>query len=129
MSHEFLDMVVFSAAGWRIGIEAGRVRDAHPAPAEQRTERNAIEVLLGPVAVTNPPAERRQCLSLKRQAIDQKMMVDGPVELLSLPVASIHPLPPLLAARTQLPGLRALALHSAPDGQKLSLLFDADALS
>jgi hypothetical protein len=55
-------------------------------------------------------------------------LVEGPVELLSLVFGAIHPLPPLLAARTQLRGLQALAQPFSHDDRKAILLFDARVL-
>jgi len=125
-----LDMVLFSAGGWRVGFEARGVRGARPAPTGATT--NEIEALLGlPAAVARAP----QVLAIKRPARDgqrgdehdRDIIVDGPVELIGLPITAIHPLPPLLAARTRLHELRALALHPATAATAVLLLFDGEA--
>lgn len=67
-----------------------------------------------------------QCLQLQLGERSQTLRVDGPVELLRLPVAHIHPLPALLAASTRVCGLRALVLTDAPG---LLLLVDLAALA
>lgn len=141
---EPLDLVLFSAGGWRVGIEARRVCGAHPAPhGESVTE---VAALLGlahlaplvplapleplepmrPVAAADTTPGARQCLSLKHAAGVREIHVEAPVELVGLSAAAIHPLPPLLAARTHLPGLCALVFPPAADA--CVLLFDATVL-
>lgn len=119
-AHETLEVVLFTAGGWRVGFAAGHVRGARPADAG--AEIGEIESLLGlpPGAAANRAAP--QWLALKQEGRDREILVDGPVELAALPVAAIHPLPPLLAARSTLHGLRALVL--GPDDRQAALLFD-----
>jgi hypothetical protein len=107
MSAESLDVVLFKDEGRRTGLEARLVRAARPTP------------------------DARQCLSLKRpdRGEDDELIVDGPLELVSLPVAAIHPLPPLLAARTRLRGLRALAIWPPAGEDAIVLLVDAERLT
>ncbi len=120
--HTTLDVVLFNAGGWRAGFEARLVRSSRPAPLDADAE--AIETRLGlaPSAVTLP----RQSLELKQAQGTRELLVGTPVELASLSAASIHPLPPLLAARCKLPGLRALALEQ--DAQAVILLVAATAI-
>lgn len=69
-----------------------------------------LEVCLGlPPAMVAAP----QLLRLHGPRGDWLLRVGGPLELITLPTRCIHPLPPLLAAREPLPGLRALALWPA----------------
>lgn len=119
-----LDVVRFRCGSWSLAIEARHVRGASSAPPADAAV--AIEALLGwPPA----PAGPRQCLSLRppQAGTARAVAVDGPVELLPLAAAHIHALPPLLAARCQLRGLRALAWTGALDQPPL-LLLDAAAL-
>lgn len=119
-AHETLEVVLFAAAGWRVGFAASHIRGARPAGGEART--GEIENLLGlpPCAAENRAAP--QWLDLKQTGAERQILVDGPVELSALPVAAIHPLPPLLAARSTLHGLRALVLGA--DDRQAALLFD-----
>lgn len=114
---EALDVVLFAAGGWCVGVEARQVRGSRPAPTTAVT--GEIEALLGLPPV---PAQTQQSITLKQSQQDRDILVGGPVELVSLPIAAIHPLPPLLAARTTLHGLRALVLP--PDAATVLLLFD-----
>ena len=118
-----LAVVLFSAGGWRVGIEARQVRSSRP--ASESGQSGELAAALGLPAVAGSPLNR-QFLTLKRPEQDKEILVDAPVDLLKLPVATIHPLPPLLAARTRLRGLRALAIRSDADEEVLTLLFDAD---
>lgn len=118
--HDTLDVVLFAAGKWRAGFEACAVRASRPAPTG--AAGSDVETLLGLelAAVSGP----RQYLQLQHG--NQEILVSGPVDLVSLPVDTIHPLPPLLDARCQMNGLRALALgHNAED---VILLFAAETL-
>ncbi len=122
-----LAVVLFSAGGWRVGIEARQVRSSRP--ASESGQSGELAAALGLPAVAGSPLGsplNRQFLTHKRPEQDKEILVDAPVDLLKLPVATIHPLPPLLAARTRLRGLRALAIRSDADEEVLTLLFDAD---
>lgn len=114
---EALEVVRFTAGGWSVGIEACQVRSS--CPAQTSAVSGEIEAQLG---LPPAPAQALQRLTLKRPKNDQDILVGGPVELIHLPVAAIHPLPPLLAARTTLHGLRALVLP--PAATTVLLLFD-----
>lgn len=117
-----LDVVMFSAGGWHVGFEARHVRSARPAAAEASSKASGeIETLLG-LPPSPGPSSSPQWLDLRQSAEDKQILVAGPVELRTLPVASIHPLPPLLAARSQLNGLRALVLQE--NTEQVGLLFD-----
>jgi len=115
-----LDIVVFTAGGYRIGVEASQVRASHPMPPEGGA--TPTEFLLGLHAAAATGGE--QVLVVKHAGADREVVVQGPVELHSVAATAIHPLPPLVAARTQLRGLRALALER----QRLTLLVDLRSL-
>lgn len=121
---ETIDVVLFSAGGRRFGFEASRVRSAdscQPEPADL-----VVETLLG---LSPPPlSTTRQVLCIKMAEGDKRLVVGGPIDLVSMPVAVIHPLPILLAERTSLRGLRALAVCSETDFNKSVLLIDPDCL-
>lgn len=129
--HENLDVVLFTAGGWRVGLEARHVRGSRPAPSA--TDTADVASLLG-LTPTGETSAARQCLALKplpqqQRNSDREIQVEAPVDLVSLPASLIHPLPPLLAARTCLPGLCALALPAEQVSvDRLILLFDATRL-
>jgi hypothetical protein len=107
-----LPVVRFSAgAGVRLAMEARQVAAMLAAP-EPGTEVVTVETLLGLA-----PAEdgNRRWLRCAGRCLE----VSEPVALASLSAAAIHPLPPLVAARLALRGVRALALEG--DGVTLLL--------
>lgn len=129
-----LDMVLFTAGGWRVGLEARHVCGSRPAlslSADPRSTATAdAATWFGLTPMDEMPAAR-QCLTLKPLPPDdvREIQVAVPVDLVSLPARVIHALPPLLAARTRLLGLRALALAADPLGtDRLILLFDTTRL-
>lgn len=104
--HEVLEVVAFSAGGYRCAVEAGQVRTqlaVAPAAAAPSAEQR-----LGLPGGEAPGACR--ILLMKHPEGDYPVTVSEPVELLGLRVDAIYPLPPLIAARTTLRGLRGLAL-------------------
>ena len=102
-----LDLVLFGASGFRFGVEARRVVAARTAVGDEVLL--PVEVLLG--LGREPSSVRgRQVLRVGSPATALDVTVEGPVELLSVAASNVHPLPPLLAARTGLHGLRALAV-------------------
>ena len=129
---ENLDVVLFSVSGWHVGFEARRIRSSCLAP--EGILGNCIEAQLGfSLGTAKVSATPRQCLLIKSADDDAKgdteILVDGPVDLVFLPVAAIHPVPFLIAARTRLRGLRALALEPDAVARQITLLFDASCLS
>lgn len=117
---EALDVVLFSAGGRRIGVEARHVRGLTRLPGAGSKPR--IEDVLGLPPGDAPSAPSR--LQFKRT--DLEFLVDGPVEFVRLPAVSIRPLPSLLAACTRLSGLRALAFMDVAGKSTLVLLFDIE---
>ena len=127
-----LDFVVFSVGGWRVAFEARQIRSSSLAPEGKLC--NGIEARLGfSPAAPKASATSRQCLRVKCADDDTKgeteILVDGPVDLVCLPVAAIYPLPPLLTARTRLHGLRALALEPETVTRQITLLFNSACLT
>lgn len=115
-----LALVLFQVGRWRVGVEAHRVRAC-------RTEAlgNAAidaEALLGFPPERPTGATPRTCwLQCIDAAGEREVCVADPVELRCLPLDRIHRLPPLLAARSTLRGLRALALPTPTEGEFLLL--------
>lgn len=102
-----LKVVSFMAGRHRCAVEAAQVRTQSPAGAAQPIP---VEQLLGlPDSETQNPAHR-SILLMKHPAGDYAVAVCAPVELHSLKIAAIHPLPALIAARCKLAGLRGLAM-------------------
>jgi hypothetical protein len=79
----------------------------------------ALDSVLG-LSELNNTRSHRQILTIRLPESDVEFSVAVPVELRKLELAAIHPLPDLVAARTRLRGLCALALEK--DG--LTLMFD-----
>ena len=111
-----LELVLFGAGGFRFGVEARQVLAARAAERDEAPLR--VERLL---ALGEEPssARGRVVLRVGSGSSGLDVAVEGPVELLGVAAASVHPLPPLLAARTRLQGLRALAFV---EGQLLPLV-------
>ncbi|MBF0214824.1 MAG: hypothetical protein HQM00_14895 [Magnetococcales bacterium] len=106
-----LEVVLFSVGAWRVGMEAGRVRGCRWRSASDAPESADIRLMSTWMALPAAECHERPML-LETLDAGQSVtwQVQGPVTLHALPVETIHPLPPLLAARTTIPGLRALAL-------------------
>ena len=111
-----LDVVTFGAGGHRFGVEAALVA----ARVAEGAGAVAAEAALG-LPEAAGAADGRALLRLG----EHLLAVTPPVELLRLAASSIHPLPPLVAGRTRLPALRALAFDRAG----VILLVDAGRLS
>lgn len=117
-----LEVVAFSAGGYRFAVEAGQVRASHLPQAGDGSP--SMAALLGLAEAGGTPGAGKQLLTIKQRTADRTFAVDAPVRLLQLPAAAIHPLPDLVAARSRLPVLRALAL----DADGLTLLLDLQSL-
>lgn len=109
--------VLFRADGYRCAVEAAAVAAMVAAPPDAAP----IEGLLG--LPLPPPGARRRALWLHGHA--GAVTVAEPVLLTALAPAALHPLPPLVAARTTLRALVGLALDA--DGP--ILLLDLGALA
>lgn len=118
-----IDVVLFSAGAWRIGVEAHWVRSSRSAPPH--ATGHEIAALLGmEPSPTAAPTAPRQYLQLRLPEGDMEILVDGPVELHTLPATAIHALPPLFAARTRLRALQALAFDPLIHAQGVIFLFN-----
>ena len=104
--HPDLPLVLCRAGRWPVAIEARRVLAARSATAGDEGQPSLC-ALLG-LDATEHSRGPRQILSLDVDGQARRLLVGGPVELLAVPAGELFPLPPLLAARCQLPGLRAL---------------------
>lgn len=118
VSPEFtLDMVVFHAGTYRCAVEARQVRASRPLAASGGVP--ALESLLGLPEPADPPSARLMLL-IRHPEGDFPLSVRAPVQMQAMAASAIHPLPPLLAARTRVRGLRALALEA----EGMTLLVD-----
>lgn len=102
-----------------LGAERGtRARQAGTYPGSDAHDANAA----APAGAGSVP-ENRRYLQMRRNTGKQCPIIDipDPVGFYALPPEVIYPLPPLLAARHELPGLRALIV--GPD-QPWRLLLD-----
>lgn len=119
-----IELVHFSLQGSRAGIPAAQVL-----PVRSETSQKdvvAVEALVGLVRVQNGMDSKRVLLNLKTgQGTSLIVGVEATADLVRMPSAAIHPLPKLLAARSQLTGLRALGWQQEDSGtDPLVLLFD-----
>lgn len=114
-----LNVVVFVVAGQRCAVEASHVRRARPLLAEDGGNYPTMAPLLGFSEPHDLPTPW-QVLTIRTRQGDAEYIVSMPVELRQLETGVIHPLPDIVAARTELRGLRALALEA----DSLTLIFD-----
>lgn len=110
-----LEVVTFFAGGQRCAVAAQQVSALRP-DSDGCPE---LDPLLG-LQQQGKVASSRQALTLRLPQGEIEFSVASPVELREMDIGAIHPLPDMILARTQLRGLRALALE--PDG--LTLIFD-----
>lgn len=109
-----LDIVSFSAGGYRFATQAWQIAAMlHDVP-EALVD---AEALLG---LPRAHAEHRRCLRVGEYVV----RVSEPLELSSLPVDRLYPLPQFVAQRIQIKGVRALAF----DSRGAMLLLDLPAL-
>lgn len=109
-----LDVVSFYAGGYRFAAEAQQIEAMLHGVPEAMVD---VDALLG-----LPPARaaHRRCLRVGEYVV----RVSEPLELLSLPIDRLYPLPEFVASRIRIKGARALAL----DGHAAMLLLDFPAL-
>jgi hypothetical protein len=103
-----LEVVSFMAGGHRFAVEAAQVRTQLPT-AQSATVLTAEQLLGLPDANTQTPGSRR-ILLIKHPAGDYVVTVSDPVELRSLEISTIFPLPLFIAARNSLVGIRGLTM-------------------
>jgi hypothetical protein len=112
-----IEMVCFQAGNHRCAIEARLVLGSRAAPAGAAgAAAPAVEARFG---LPEAPAGPRQVLML-RQPAGSEFAVGPAIELRRFAFAAIHPLPPLIAARCAVRGLKGLAI----EGRDLVLLVD-----
>lgn len=117
---EILDVVLWRAGGCWFGCEAGCVIAAERPEDSPTVDANPhIETLLNIPAVDG--RSDLQILTFRHATNSRQFLVNRPVELIRLPIGQIHALPTLVAARTHIKALSALAL--VPQG--LVFLLDA----
>lgn len=115
-----LPVVAFRHQDCWFGIEAGCVRSRSLNPPADGLPAPAFAKLLD--QDTDQPV--RQWLLLRGQQQDWSLGIQGEAELLEIAAEQIHPLPPLLAARSTFLPLRALTFEAG----RLLLLLDPPAL-
>lgn len=96
-----LAIVSFSAGAYRFSVEAQQIDALLDESPEAMV---AVESLLG---LPRVDAAQRRCLRVGEDLIG----VSEPVELRSLPIDQLYPLPELIACRISIEGVRALALE------------------
>ncbi|MEN6586916.1 MAG: hypothetical protein ABFE02_12830 [Sulfuricella sp.] len=124
VSGDMLEVVTFFAGGQRCAMEARQVRASRPLHGDDWESYPAIDSLLG-LEEGDKIRTPRQVLTIRLPEADVELSVATPVQLRELKLDAIHPLPDLVAARTRLRGLHALAL----DEEGLTLIFDLRDLS
>jgi len=116
-----LAVVSFMAGGHRSAVEAAQVRAQ--LPAEQSDTVLAVEQLLGLSSCEETQNRASRCILLmKHPAGDYAVAVSEPVELRSIEINAIYPLPSLMIARSTLAGLRGLAM--GPEGVTMLVDFN-----
>jgi len=111
---DVLAIVSFSAGAYRFSVEAQQINALLDESPEAMV---AVEDLLGLPLVA---AAQRRCLRVGEALIG----VSEPVELRSLSIDQLYPLPELVARRISIEGVRALALEE----NSVLLLLDLRAL-
>ncbi|MBF0095010.1 MAG: hypothetical protein HQL34_10755, partial [Alphaproteobacteria bacterium] len=102
-----LDSVVFQAGGFRIAAEARHVQGMREGTGEA-----PVENLIG-LDLTRGAGRRILIVKVRSGTDGVEITVSEPVSLVPLPVGHIFPLPPMVAARLSLKGVRAIALDDA----------------
>ena len=115
---ELLPVVRFTLAGWPFAVEAAQVAGMLAIPEKGIHAASLLGL---------PRAEHVSLRWLAIRCADATtiaLAMEEPIKLEPIPVEAIQPLPHLLAARHQLPGLLALALED----NELTLLLDLQAV-
>lgn len=118
-----LDLVLFHVGGLTCAVEASLVaelRDARTAPPAIAL----AELLdLAPASSGDAPNQARQLCVLQGHR-ERWFAIDEPVRHQYAPAATLHPLPPLVAARCRIPYVRAVALFETRDAEALAIILD-----
>ncbi len=126
-----IDLVMFRWNALRLGVAAGQVLAMESTPDPDAPSIGDLlglptgEGLPGVVTPTRPP----RLLRLTHPAGSFHVLVQEPVVQIRLPASAIHPLPPLLAARLRLPGIRALAWQQGEGPGALIVILDVGDLA
>jgi hypothetical protein len=106
-----LAVVIFAAAGARFGLPARQVIAMRPG-TDAETGYITIEALLG-LPHEAATATTSRLLMLRMGDGQVTVLVPGEVVMRDLPSQAIHRLPDLVAARSRVNGIAALALDEA----------------
>ncbi len=118
-----IDLVQFSLRGSRAGVVAAQVQPVHA--NTHPGDVVAVETLAGLTPARTTTSARRVLLRLSAvQGADLVVALERTADLVRMPHCAIHPLPPLLAARNLLTGLRALGWRPDAQDDPVVLLFD-----
>lgn len=118
-----LDLLLFMVGGVSCAILAERV--AAIGEPEGRAVPRLAELLGIPPAEPREPARTLRFAGVAADSGDCiEVQVEEPLSLRQIPVAAIHPLPPLIGATCALPCVRALASLPEHDGLTCTLLLD-----
>jgi chemotaxis signal transduction protein len=109
-SPNVLEVVSFFADGHRFAVEAEQVRTQ--LQAEKYDTATSVEHILGLSCDNLQNPHSRRILVMKCHAQDYAVAVSEPVELRSLDIGAIYPLPLLIASRSTLRGIRGLVMES-----------------
>ncbi|MFN3077620.1 MAG: hypothetical protein ABT940_12200 [Alphaproteobacteria bacterium] len=118
-----MDVVRFTAGGFRFAMEARWVRSMRRADPSDASGTVSVETLLGPLSPDAATARRELTVDLGGRTIS--LSVGDPVTLDRIVPGQVFELPTLVAARTSLRGVRGLAL----DEQGVVLLVDMRTLA
>ncbi|MBK1648831.1 hypothetical protein [Rhabdochromatium marinum] len=118
-----IDLVRFCAGGLTFAVEANKV-SAMRAPQEPLPPRLSALLQL-PRSAAEEAAPRERLLDFTHPEGTRGLLVDEPVIQCHLPASTLHPLPPLMAARLNLRCVRALACFDSPPNDTLAIVIDA----
>lgn len=117
-----LALVFCTLGDWPAAFEARLIESARPAGRDE-TAPDARQCF-GLLPASGDSKAAAQILTIRHPGGPRQLRVNGPVELHDTPLSSLYPLPPLLAARCQLNGLRALILPAPGREKTCGLVFD-----
>jgi len=113
-----IKMVVFTTGKTRVLIEQSYISTMEPGNSQPAVI--SIEELLETPFTDSTSQQLKRLLIINTDNGQFTLAVDEPVELQELPSQSIRPLPLLIAARNELPYLRAMAVLE----QDIGLIID-----
>jgi hypothetical protein len=126
-----INLVVFRWNALRLAVQASQVLALESTfDPDAPSIGDLLELPAGegvPGVVTRP--EPTRLLLLTRPAGPLRVRIQEPVVQVQVPAIAIHPLPPLLAARLRLPGVRALAWQQGEGPGALIVILDVGALA